>query len=103
MHMNILDVAKHLIQVALTEQFRLPVSVNFTLKEGLMDVTMIRQSTLSEFMFEEMEAPLWTDVIVNLSPRILSDPDTLTSIYRSVYEEVATAISRGRVWNAIDV
>ncbi len=103
MHMNILDVAKHLIQVALTEQFRLPVSVNFTLKEGLMDVTMMRQSTLSEFMFEEMEAPLWTDVIVNLSPRILSDPDTLTSIYRSVYAEVATAISRGRVWNAIDV
>ena len=103
MHMNILDVAKHLIQVALTEQFRLPVSVNFTLKEGLMDVTMMRQSTLSEFMFEEMEAPLWTDVIVNLSPRILSDPDTLTSIYRSVYEEVAAAISRGRVWNAIDV
>jgi|TARA_R100000458_G_C8266681_1_gene241670 hypothetical protein len=101
--MNILDVAKHLIQVALTEQFRLPVSVNFTLKEGLMDVTMMRQSTLSEFMFEEMEAPLWTDVIVNLSPRILSDPDTLTSIYRSVYAEVATAISRGRVWNAIDV
>lgn len=103
MHMNILDVAKHLIQVALTEQFRLPVSVNFTLKEGLMDVTMMRQSTLSEFMFEEMEAPLWTDVIVNLSPRILSDPDTLTSIYRSVYAEVSTAISRGRVWNAIDV
>ena len=103
MHMNILDVAKHLIQVALTEQFRLPVSVNFTLKEGLMDVTMMRQSTLSEFMFEEMEAPLWTAVIVNLSPRILSDPDTLTSIYRSVYEEVAAAISRGRVWNAIDV
>jgi len=103
MHMNILDVAKHLIQVALTEQFRLPVSVNFTLKEGLMDVTMMRQSTLSEFMFEERDAPLWTDVIVNLSPRILSDPDTLTSIYRSVYEEVATAISRGRVWNAVDV
>ena len=52
MHMNILDVAKHLIQTALTEQFRLPVAVNFTLKEGLMDVTMMRKSTLSEFMFE---------------------------------------------------
>ena len=103
MHMNILDVAKHLIQTALTEQLRLPVAVNFTLKEGLMDVTMMRQSTLSEFMFEEMEAPLWTDAIVNLSPRVLSDPNTLTSVYRNVSNEINTAIARGRVWNAPDI
>jgi hypothetical protein len=103
MHMNILDVAKHLMQTALTEQFRLPVAVNFTLKEGLMDVTMMRQSTLSEFMFEEMEAPLWTDAIVNLSPRVVSDPDTLAGVYRGIYDEIEKALSRGRVWNAADV
>jgi len=103
MHMNMLDVAKHLMQTALTEQFRLPVAVNFTLKEGLMDVTMMRQSTLSEFMFEEMEEPLWTDAIVNLSPRVVSDPDTLANTYRGVYDEINAALSRGRVWNAIDL
>ena len=99
MHMNILDVAKHLIQISLTERFRLPVSVNFTLKEGLKDVTMMRQTTLSEFIFEEIEEPLWTDVIVNLSPHIVADPDTLCNAYMEIHNEIEEAVARGRIWN----
>ncbi len=105
MTMNVLDVARHLFQSALTRGFGLPVSVNFTLKEGFMDVTMMRQSTLDEFMqeYESTSEPLWTDVIVNLSPRILADPTTLIEVYHSVYGEIESAISRGRIWVASDL
>ena len=96
--MTAMNIAKHLFQTGLKEEFKLPVIVDFNLKEGAVDVCMMRQTTLDEFYGEEIGEPLWTEVIITLSPKIMSDPDALFGAYTDAREQIRKALEKGRVW-----
>ena len=97
--MTALDIAKHLFQTGLYREFGLSVTVDFSLKEGMVDVCMMRQTVLDEFMSDYKGEPLWTDAIITLSPKILSDPDALCGAYAEANTLIQKALKRGRVFS----
>jgi hypothetical protein len=97
------DIAKHLFQIGLHKEFGLAVIVNFTLNERHVDVSMMRQTTLDEFGDENLPAlmgkfdPMWTDAIINLSPKILWSTESLIAAYEKAHGIIKEALKRGKV------
>ena len=97
------DIAKHLFQIGLHKEFGLTVIVNFTLNEKHVDISMMRQTTLDEFGDENLPAlmgefdPIWTEAIINLSPKILWTTESLIAAYEEAHSIIKKALRRGRV------
>lgn len=95
-----LNIVQHLFQIALHEEFRLLVTVQFDYNIEGPKITMMRQSTLGEFYneFPVSDGPLWTGVAVQLQPQVLTDEDTLYETYSQVRFEIKQALDKGRVF-----
>lgn len=99
------DIVKYLFQIGLHKEFGLTVIVNFTLNEKHVDVTLMRQTTLEEFG-DESEGlpalmskfnPIWTEAIINLSPKVLWSVENLIAAYEEAHDIIKEALRRGRV------
>ena len=95
------DVAKHLFQTALSKEFGIAVIVNFTLNERTVDVIMAKQRSLADYEGDSPLEPdeLWTEAIVNLSPKILWSTEALIDAYDKAHAVIKDALQRGRVWS----
>ena len=98
MMLQALNTAKHLFQTALQTEFSLPVSVEFGLILEEIDVYMMRQTTLDEFVDHSSVEPLWTDAVITLSPKILTDADTLHRAYVIAHDTIQENLKKGREW-----
>ena len=94
------DVAKHLFQTALSKEFGITVIANFTLNEGTVDVLMAKQRSLADYQGDGPSPDeLWTEAIVNLSPKILWSTEALIDAYDKAHAVIKDALKRGRVWS----
>ena len=93
-----LDIIKHTFQVSLKEEFGLPVLVNTTLTDK-SSVSVMRQSTLYEYMEQGPipAEPVWTEIIVNLSPTIIESPESLYDAYSTVRNKIIKTLEKGKV------
>lgn len=91
-------IAKHMFQNGLTCEFSIPVTVEFGLIEDCVDVSIMRQTTLSEFMEMKQGELLWTDVMITLSPAALKDIDALHDAYSTARATIKSTLSKGRVF-----
>lgn len=100
MLVNPLDIVRHLFQIALHEEFRLLVTVEFDYNLENPKVTMMRQTTLGDFYDEFPDSePLWTGAVVHLQPQILTDEDTLYETYSQVRYQISDALKTGEVFS----
>jgi hypothetical protein len=95
------DVTKNLFQTALSKEFGITVIVNFTLNEGTVDVIMAKQKTIADYAGDEPFDPdeLWTEAIINLSPKILWSTEALLEAYDKAHSVIKDALKRGKVWS----
>ena len=91
-------ITKHMFQNGLTCEFSIPVTVEFGLIEECVDVSIMRQTTLSEFMEKKEVEPLWTDVVITLSPKVLKDADILHDAYATARATIKSTLKKGRVF-----
>jgi hypothetical protein len=93
-----LEITKHTFQIALKEEFGLPVIVDIALADSL-HISVMRQSTLYEFMGENPmpTEPVWTEVMVTLPPTVIDDPQSLYDAYITIRNKILKALEKGRV------
>tara|TARA_R110000824_G_scaffold245446_1_gene434486 strand:+ start:76 stop:375 length:300 start_codon:yes stop_codon:yes gene_type:complete len=91
-------ITKHMFQNGLTCEFSIPVTVEFGLIEDSVDVVIMRQTTLSEFEEVKNIEPLWTDVIITLSPQVMKDVDMLHDAYSTARATIKSALKKGSVY-----
>ena len=93
-----LDIIKHTFQVSLKEEFGLPVLVNTTLTDK-SSVSVMRQSTLYEYMDQGPipAEPVWTEIIITLTPNIIEDPESLYEAYSTIRSKITKTLAKGKV------
>lgn len=93
-----LDITTHLFQAALKEEFGLPVIVNMGLGDT-PSVSVMRQSTLYEYMDQGPipAEPVWTEIIITLTPNIIEDPESLYEAYSTIRSKITKTLAKGKV------
>ena len=96
--LDIKTITKHMFQNGLAHEFSIPVTVEFGLIGKPVDVTIMRQSILPEFTEMKDTEPLWTDVIITLSPKVMMDVEVLHDAYVSARTTIKGALTTGSVF-----
>ena len=99
---NPLHIVKHLFQIALTKEFKLPVTVDMGQRDSEPTVIMVEQTTLHEWADSNVSnlLPLWVEAKVSIPNNVISDVDTLVGTYEEVHYIIQSKIDKGRLFNA---
>tara|TARA_X000001388_G_C2201929_1_gene111616 strand:- start:632 stop:949 length:318 start_codon:yes stop_codon:yes gene_type:complete len=99
---NPLHIVKHLFQIALAKQFRLPITVDMGQRNSEPIVIMVEQTTLHEWTESNTSnlLPLWVEAKISIPNNVISDVETLVETYEEVYQIIQDKIDKGRLFNA---
>jgi len=99
---NPLHIAKHLFQIALAKEFKLPVTVDIGQRNSEPMVIMVEQTTLHEWTESNTSnlLPLWVEAKVSIPNNVISDVGALVGIYEETHQIMRDKIDKGRLFNA---
>jgi len=101
--MNQINIVKHLFQIALTNEFNIPVVVNIGQVYSKPELIMVQQTTLDEWSNDfNTTGPvpiMWVQIKVYLPPTVTRDAESLTDTYIEMRNNIIKKMKLGRAFN----